>query len=157
MHNLKKYNNCFCYFSKKIMTDPVIASDYNTYEKKILLNLIQKYKKLKMPFYSPITNELMNDNYFPNLYIRQKIFELKENIDNNPFIKEFIFNNSYLKNNIQIDKYVDETINKTLVKKSSKSEKVKKCSKNKIYQKSEKKSKKILNYFKNNPKKDTTF
>ena len=146
MHNLKKYNDCICYFTKKIMIDPVIASDSNTYEKKILVNLIQKYKKLKMPFYSPITNELINDNYLPNLYIKQKIDELKENNENDPLIRKFISNNQYYDNNIEVDKYLYENINKKLVKKSSKSHKVKKCSKDILYTESEN-PKKILNYF----------
>ena len=111
MNDLKKYNDCFCYFTNKIMVEPVIASDSNTYEKKILLNLMQKYKKLNMPFYSPITNDLMNESYIPDLFITQKINELEEYQENNSLIKEFILNKTLKNNTHSTENIVKQSVN----------------------------------------------
>ena len=102
--NNKKIKKCICYFTNKIMIDPVIASDNYTYEKELLLNLFDKYRKINMPFYSPITNELMDESYLENLYIQQKINEIEDKNSDDPLIQEMVLRRKKLEESKKKDK-----------------------------------------------------
>ena len=60
-----------CPISQEIMTDPVVAEDGNTYERR---NIIQWFREGKLV--SPLTNQpLSSDLLFPNLYLKKLIDE----------------------------------------------------------------------------------
>ena len=117
----KKINNCLCYFTKKIMIEPVVASDSYTYEKELLLNLFDKYKKLNMPFYSPITNELMEESYSENLYIKQTINEIEDHYSNDPLVQEMV-SRRMKKKNEEINNEERKNIRKNIRKNRRKNE-----------------------------------
>lgn len=60
-----------CPISQEIMTDPVVAEDGNTYERR---NIVQWFREGRLV--SPLTNQpLSSDLLFPNLYLKKLIDE----------------------------------------------------------------------------------
>jgi hypothetical protein len=60
-----------CYLSKRIMMDPVIAADGETYERSVIEAWFNIQAKYRSPYTSPATQEVLDDNVLmPNTAIR---------------------------------------------------------------------------------------
>lgn len=79
-----------CPITREIMLEPVVASDGFTYEEDALLD------HLKINKASPITREVLDEKYYKNINVKNKIIEL---LSNNPDLKEAQYTNYKFKNN----------------------------------------------------------
>jgi hypothetical protein len=62
-----------CFISKKIMSDPVVAEDGETYEKESIEAYFAEKEKYSSPITSPATGKPMGKNILPNNRLRAQI------------------------------------------------------------------------------------
>jgi hypothetical protein len=62
-----------CFISKKLMSDPVVAEDGETYERESIENFFSEKEKLSSPITSPANGKSMGKNLMPNNILRRQI------------------------------------------------------------------------------------